>query len=48
MAAAAARGNRSLAFYHQLECVNFFGYWYGRIKLRGRSASSDQTNRSTH
>ena len=34
MAAAAARGNQPLAFYHQLECVNFFGYWYGRIKLR--------------
>ena len=32
MAAAAARGNRPLAFYHQLECVNFFGYWYGRLK----------------
>jgi len=34
MAAAAARGNSPLAFYHQLECVNFFGYWYGRMKAR--------------
>ncbi len=34
MGAAAAQGNPSLAFYHQLECVNFFGYWYGRIALR--------------
>jgi glucosyl-dolichyl phosphate glucuronosyltransferase len=33
MAAAAARGNQPLAFYHQLECVNFFGYWYGRLKF---------------
>jgi glucosyl-dolichyl phosphate glucuronosyltransferase len=34
MAAAAARGNRPLAFYHQLECVNFFGYGYGRLARR--------------
>jgi glucosyl-dolichyl phosphate glucuronosyltransferase len=33
MAAAAGRGNQPLAFHHQLECVNFFGYWYGRLKL---------------
>jgi glucosyl-dolichyl phosphate glucuronosyltransferase len=33
MAAASAHGNRPLAFYHQLECVNFFGYWYARIRL---------------
>ena len=39
MAAAAARGNQPLAFYHQLECVNFFGYWYGRIKLRRARAA---------
>jgi glycosyltransferase involved in cell wall biosynthesis len=32
MASAAARGERSLAFYHQLECVNFLGYWYGRLR----------------
>jgi len=38
MAAASARGNPSLAFYHQLECVNFFGYWYGRIALARRRA----------
>jgi glycosyltransferase involved in cell wall biosynthesis len=38
MGAAAARGNRSQAFYHQLECVNFFGYWYGRIALRRAAA----------
>jgi GT2 family glycosyltransferase len=34
MAAAAARGNQPLAFYHELECVNFFGYWYGCLKPR--------------
>jgi glycosyltransferase involved in cell wall biosynthesis len=34
MASAAARGNQPLAFYHQLECVNFFGYWYGRLRPR--------------
>ncbi len=34
MGAAAASGNQTLAFYHQLECVNFFGYWYGRMKLQ--------------
>jgi glucosyl-dolichyl phosphate glucuronosyltransferase len=33
MAAAAARGNQPLSFYHQLECVNFFGYWYARLRL---------------
>jgi len=36
MAAAAASGNQPLAFYHQLECVNFCGYWYGRLKLGRR------------
>jgi glucosyl-dolichyl phosphate glucuronosyltransferase len=34
MGAAAASGNQPLAFYHQLECVNFCGYWYGRFKSR--------------
>jgi len=40
MATATARGNRPLAFYHQLECVNFFGYWYGRLALRRRRTGS--------
>jgi glycosyltransferase involved in cell wall biosynthesis len=41
MAAAAVRGNRPLAFYHELECVNFFGYWYGRTMMwRGPASSS--------
>jgi glucosyl-dolichyl phosphate glucuronosyltransferase len=35
MAAAAARGDSSRAFYHQLECVNFFGYWRGRLMRHG-------------
>jgi len=39
MTAAAARGDSSRAFYHQLECVNFFGYWRGRLMRRGASPS---------
>ncbi len=39
MAAAAARGNRPLAFYHELECVNFFGYWYGRTMMQRNPAT---------
>ena len=35
MAAAAARGDSTLAFHHQLECVNFFGYWRGRLMRHG-------------
>lgn len=35
MAAAAMRGDSSRAFYHQLECVNFFGYWRGRLMRHG-------------
>ncbi len=31
MAAAAARGDRERAIYHELECANFFGYWWGRL-----------------
>jgi glycosyltransferase involved in cell wall biosynthesis len=34
MVAAAARGDSSRAFHHQLECVNFFGYWRGRLMRR--------------
>jgi len=30
MVLAAARGDAEGAFYHQLECVNFLGYWRGR------------------
>jgi glycosyltransferase involved in cell wall biosynthesis len=34
MAAAWARGDQTGALYHQLECVNFFGYWRGRMMIR--------------
>ena len=34
MAVAAARGDAAGAFYHELECVNFFGYWRGRLGRR--------------
>ena len=34
MAAAAARGDRERAIYHELECANFFGYWRGRLLAR--------------
>lgn len=34
MAVAAARGDKEGALYHQLECVNFFGYWRGRLLRR--------------
>jgi len=34
MAAAALRGDREGAIYHQLECANFFGYWRGRLSHR--------------
>ncbi len=40
MAVAAARGDSSGAFYHQLECVNFFGYWRGRLMRRGIAQAS--------
>jgi glucosyl-dolichyl phosphate glucuronosyltransferase len=39
MTAAAARGDQPLSFYHQLECVNFLGYWYGRLKLQRTAAA---------
>jgi glucosyl-dolichyl phosphate glucuronosyltransferase len=35
MAAAAARGDRERALCHELECANFFGYWWGRLPHRG-------------
>lgn len=38
MAAAAVRGDRERALCHELECANFFGYWWGR--RRGRRAPS--------
>jgi glucosyl-dolichyl phosphate glucuronosyltransferase len=31
MALAAAHGDAEGAFYHELECVNFLGYWRGRL-----------------
>jgi glycosyltransferase involved in cell wall biosynthesis len=38
MLIAMARRDPAQAFYHQLECANFFGYWRGRLKRRKRSA----------
>jgi glycosyltransferase involved in cell wall biosynthesis len=35
MAVAAARGDRERAICHELECANFFGYWWGRLPKRG-------------
>lgn len=37
MLVALGRGDRSAAFYHQLECVNFFGYWRGRLRRPARA-----------
>jgi glucosyl-dolichyl phosphate glucuronosyltransferase len=34
MAAAAARGDAEGVVYHQLECANFAGYWYGMVASR--------------
>jgi len=34
MAAAAMRGDRERALCHELECANFFGYWWGRLPRR--------------
>jgi len=39
MTAAAMQGDTSRAFHHQLECVNFFGYWRGRL-MRARASES--------
>jgi hypothetical protein len=36
MAAATARGDHERAIYHELECANFLGYWYGRMFVRRR------------
>jgi glycosyltransferase involved in cell wall biosynthesis len=33
-AAAAVRGDRERALCHELECANFFGYWWGRLPKR--------------
>ena len=35
MCGAALRGDPEGVVYHQLECANFFGYWRGRLALRG-------------
>ena len=40
MAAAAARGDRERALCHELECANFFGYWWGRLPRRGAPLAS--------
>jgi len=34
MALAAAHGDREGVLYHQMECMNFFGYWRGRLSRR--------------
>ncbi len=39
MTLATARGNREAEIYHQLECANFFGYWWGRL-LRLKAATA--------
>ena len=39
MTAAAARGDRERALCHELECANFFGYWWGRRCRRGAPPS---------
>jgi hypothetical protein len=36
MALAAARNDSAAAVYHELECANFFGYWWGRFSRRRR------------
>ena len=36
MAMAGARGDREGAICHELECANFFGYWWGRLRMRKR------------
>lgn len=33
MMAAAARGDAEAVVYHQVECANFLGYWYGKAKF---------------
>ncbi len=40
MAAAAARGDRERALCHELECANFFGYWWGRLPKRAAPPAS--------
>ncbi len=40
MAGAAARGDRERALCHELECANFFGYWWGRLPRRGAPRAS--------
>ncbi|MGZ3621157.1 MAG: glycosyltransferase [Candidatus Binataceae bacterium] len=35
MASAAARGDHERAVCHELECANFCGYWWGRLRRRG-------------
>jgi glucosyl-dolichyl phosphate glucuronosyltransferase len=34
MLSAGVRGDRERAIYHELECANFFGYWWGRLSRR--------------
>jgi hypothetical protein len=34
MLAAALRGDRERAVFHELECANFLGYWRGRRDQR--------------
>ncbi|HYA34747.1 MAG TPA: glycosyltransferase [Candidatus Binataceae bacterium] len=36
MASAWTRGDATAVVYHQMECANFFGYWWGRVVVRRR------------
>jgi hypothetical protein len=36
MTMAAARGDGERTICHELECANFFGYWWGRLRMRVR------------
>jgi hypothetical protein len=40
MLAAAVRGDRERAVFHELECANFLGYWRGKLRLRRAGAVS--------
>jgi glucosyl-dolichyl phosphate glucuronosyltransferase len=48
MAVAAARGERERMIFHELECANFFGYWWGRLSRRSgaRRAANPGTKRT--
>ncbi len=45
MGVAAARGDRERMIYHELECANFFGYWWGRLSNRRAVTSGNRACR---